>query len=82
MITLEVLNLTSWGTKSQLQHYDSFLVHVLISLIRLNPKNPSKDSKILSLPKEARQPLLLTKNPRKINIDSLPLNSPMFLDSC
>ena len=41
MITLEVLNLTSWGTKSQLQHYDSFLIHVLISLIRLNPKNPS-----------------------------------------
>ena len=37
---LEVLNLTSWGTKSQLQHWDSFLVHALIPLIRLNPRNP------------------------------------------
>ena len=39
MITLEVLNLTSWGTKSQLQYYDSFLIHALIPLVKLNPKN-------------------------------------------
>ena len=37
---LGVLNLTSWGFKSQLQHYDSFLIHTLIPLIKLSPKNP------------------------------------------
>ena len=37
---LEVLNLTSWGTKSQLQHWDLFLIHALIPLIRLSPRNP------------------------------------------
>ena len=39
-IWIGVLNLTSWGTKSQLHHWDSFLIHALIPLIRLNPRNP------------------------------------------
>ena len=37
---LGVLNLTSWGTKSQLQHWDLFLIHALIPLIRLSSRNP------------------------------------------
>ena len=38
---LRVLNLTSWGTKSQLQHYDSFLTHTLIALVEHNLSNLS-----------------------------------------
>ena len=36
---LGVLNLTSWGSKSQLQLYDSLLIHALITLIKLSPRN-------------------------------------------
>ena len=36
---LGVLNPASWESKSQLQYYDSFLIHALIPLVKLNPKN-------------------------------------------
>ena len=38
---LGVLNSISWGSKSQLQHYDSFLIHALIPLVKLSSRNPS-----------------------------------------
>ena len=40
-IWLGMLNFTSWGTKSQLQYYDSFLIHALIPLIKPSPINPN-----------------------------------------
>ena len=40
-IWLGMLNLTSLGTKFQLQYYDSFLIHALIPLIKPSPTNPN-----------------------------------------
>ena len=37
---IEVLNLTSWGSKSQLQFLDLLLIHASITLIKLSPRNP------------------------------------------
>ena len=37
---LGVLNLTSQGSESQLQYYDSLLIHASITIIKAQPQNP------------------------------------------